>query len=722
MCIHRFIQPVLLSILLFSVARAEWTEPITITSTGFSTPVAFRSGLDPSSGRVLDATEGDTLHVVWQKRTGLYTSNIYYANSYDGGISWSAETALSSLPDDWESAETVSVSVSGQNVYVVWVYGSYENYLSDGIVYRRSTDAGQTWSNPVYLAPGYHGDLTLNPQVVAVGDQVHVAWNGFSATPGDEISKTYYCVSHDGGQTWGTPIQVSDHPEDSNLRSIQTTLAVSGNDVHIAWEAFLPPPEDMFMFYRHSPDNGVTWDDQQELESDNSLSDAPFIAASNGAVHFAWAESVGDGFWEIHYRRSLDNGDNWSDPVTLDEGLAGTVSAQPNLVCRGSQVNLAFFRIGADPNYKIYFSQSNDDGATWSEDTLMFEHCIQPHLAANSSKLFMVWVTEFFEQIKSIYNDVGVSSHPPSSFGLTEPEQNSSINPTEAENLQFVWEESTDPDSGDVVSYDLHITVEMFGDPIVNLTYSDIVGTTHTINLLEESGFNPPTSPLTVHWNVTARSAGDSRPSNSTFTFIVAVPQLITVGSPNGGEIWDASTSQDIQWSTEGIGGSMKIELNRNYPTGQWETIVASMPNSGHYIWTVTAPGTTTARIRISSVVDTNLLDVSDGNFTIHSGSAIGDRGSVPLEFDLLNPYPNPFNSSAEISFNVPFSSRIELKIFNTIGQEMITLVDGMQFAGTHTVRWNGTSSTGRVVPSGMYLCQMKASGFVETRKILLLK
>jgi subtilisin family serine protease len=93
----------------------------------------------------------------------------------------------------------------------------------------------------------------------------------------------------------------------------------------------------------------------------------------------------------------------------------------------------------------------------------------------------------------------------------------------------------------------------------------------------------------------------------------------ITVTAPNGGETWYVGTSQNITWTSTGVTGNIKIELNRSYSGGAWETLFASIANDGTEPWTVAGTTTTSARIRISSVTTPSILDESNANFTIAS-------------------------------------------------------------------------------------------------------
>ncbi len=95
----------------------------------------------------------------------------------------------------------------------------------------------------------------------------------------------------------------------------------------------------------------------------------------------------------------------------------------------------------------------------------------------------------------------------------------------------------------------------------------------------------------------------------------------------------------------------------------------------------------------------------------------------IPETFELVQNFPNPFNPSTTIRFGLPQSSRVVLKIYNVLGQEVATLLDGVEkVAGNHNVVWDGKDQLGRAVSSGIYLYQMRAGNVVLTRKMTLLK
>jgi hypothetical protein len=103
--------------------------------------------------------------------------------------------------------------------------------------------------------------------------------------------------------------------------------------------------------------------------------------------------------------------------------------------------------------------------------------------------------------------------------------------------------------------------------------------------------------------------------------------------------------------------------------------------------------------------------------------AAAGPRSvPIPKQYKLYQNYPNPFNPTTEIRFDIPEKTRVELRIFNILGQQVTTLVDEIRNAGTYQILWDGKSSSGIPVASGMYIYQLKAGSFVGAKKMILLR
>ena len=84
--------------------------------------------------------------------------------------------------------------------------------------------------------------------------------------------------------------------------------------------------------------------------------------------------------------------------------------------------------------------------------------------------------------------------------------------------------------------------------------------------------------------------------------------------------------------------------------------------------------------------------------------------------------YPNPFNPSTLISYNIPKSSIVTVKIYDLLGNEIKTLVSSSQNAGVHQAVWNGDNNLGKKVSSGTYIYTLNANDNFMAKKMILLK
>lgn len=94
----------------------------------------------------------------------------------------------------------------------------------------------------------------------------------------------------------------------------------------------------------------------------------------------------------------------------------------------------------------------------------------------------------------------------------------------------------------------------------------------------------------------------------------------------------------------------------------------------------------------------------------------------LPDRYTLLQNYPNPFNTQTVITYRLPQASPVILSIYNLLGQEVKTLVDERQQAGSHQVCWQGEDAQGEAVASGVYFCRLQVAGYTETNKMILLR
>ena len=124
-------------------------------------------------------------------------------------------------------------------------------------------------------------------------------------------------------------------------------------------------------------------------------------------------------------------------------------------------------------------------------------------------------------------------------------------------------------------------------------------------------------------------------------------------------------------------------------------------------------------------------LTVSDGansstevfeQYIVSGTGSISEELLLPESFTLHQNYPNPFNPTTTISYDLPEQALVTLGIYDILGKQIKTLVNQSQDAGNKTTFWNGTDNLGRQVSAGVYLYQIQAGEFTQTRKMLLLK
>ena len=161
---------------------------------------------------------GSNVHLVWMdQRDGNY--EIYYKRSTDGGITWDVDTRLTNDP---ATSTWTSVAVSDSNVHVVW------HDIRDGnfeIYYKHSTDDGLNWGADTRLTND--PSSSSYPSVTVSGSYVHVVWQDIRAV----YHEIFYKRSTDAGFTWSADTSLTNAPGYSGYPSI----ALSGTFLHVLW-------------------------------------------------------------------------------------------------------------------------------------------------------------------------------------------------------------------------------------------------------------------------------------------------------------------------------------------------------------------------------------------------------------------------------------------------------------------------------------------------------
>jgi hypothetical protein len=170
------------------------------------------------------------------------------------------------------------------------------------------------------------------------------------------------------------------------------------------------------------------------------------------------------------------------------------------------------------------------------------------------------------------------------------------------------------------------------------------------------------------------------------------------------------------------------VELLMNPDCGEYsaERIAGSGTSSGE--WKLTFKATDCA-----VGFDTLVVKVEDGCGNTGEDSVILAIQRSPSDIDepiseritsffLRQNYPNPFNLNTEISFQLPYECKVDLRIYNLRGQLVKTVIDKELDRGVHTFFWDGRDNAGKSVASGIYFYKLKASDYACVKKMILLK
>ena len=176
---------------------------------------------------------------------------------------------------------------------------------------------------------------------------------------------------------------------------------------------------------------------------------------------------------------------------------------------------------------------------------------------------------------------------------------------------------------------------------------------------------------------------------------------------------WTTATEKN----NRGFEVERKVSSKQKSVSSQWESI-GFVAGYG-----------TTSDPRSYSFTDNNLKNSTysyrlkqidfDGSFSFSNEVEVDVN--APLTFSLNQNYPNPFNPSTQISYTIPKDGYVSLKVYNTIGQEVATLVNGNVQAGSHEVTFN-PESMGVSISSGVYYYRLELDGKVLVKKMMVLK
>ena len=200
--------------------------------------------------------------------------------STNGGTTWTTPLVLSNAAV--QGAEPC-VAVEGNSIHVVYEDRTF------GIMYARSTDGGASFTHSL-LGPVPANFDKGAPYIAVSGGTVHVVLVEDELVDG--VPGLYYMRSTDHGDTWSTPVQISDE-SDLTTATAKPTIAVNGDNVYVTWQDERASGSDIEVMYRRSADGGLTFEAQVNISRNNGESGEPHVTVdpSDGNVYIVWYDN-----------------------------------------------------------------------------------------------------------------------------------------------------------------------------------------------------------------------------------------------------------------------------------------------------------------------------------------------------------------------------------------------------------------------------------------------
>jgi hypothetical protein len=273
--------------------------------------------------------------------------------------------------------------------------------------------------------------------------------------------------------------------------------------------------------------------------------------------------------------------------------------------------------------------------------------------------------------------------------------------------------------AGRVVWNDMNVAMTIWGDDILTVTKDGMAAG----DTLQFYLWDPEQQKLFAGPDFVRTQLDDSRPyyrRDNTFvegaiyrlaSLSVDVRNIVSLVAPgDGAEVSEGELS--LEWTPIEQSARYRVQLAKSSTFEQLlvdkevegESASVEVADGETYFWRVAAAG---------SGDDEAWSDTY--SFTTKQSATAGDE--LIEGFTLGQNYPNPFNPSTAIPFRIEASGEVSLRVYNTLGQEVATLVDGFLPAGSHSARWEAGD-----LPSGTYLYRLVSGHHTQTRMLTFIK
>ena len=662
--------------LIFSVTAMDRSGNIA----PWSEQVFLNTKVLTNSNTILATAYNNGKHLVYDDKGRLFLvygsgDSVLYQQSWDDGITWTPSSGFASggikpVPAIGYYGEDTTMLWKAETENVGWVLKSAKRAGNGWLPEETILAAAGSWEQTHYVSPpsmainnaGTHLAIERVDARYQIGGQSGTwYWKllyGFKATGQTAYAWT---VLDSASGSWGG--------QDPNLASPTICLDSKGG-IHVAWDY-----EGEIYWRGYDPYLGA-WKEKINLTNSPEVFSAEPSLAFFGDVHIVWQEGN-----DIQHRKG-----NWGYPRlenTIDAIIksfywqnAENVSNNPAT----ASLNPVF-----DGNY-----------VAWSEQSAVDPDHYNAFFANYSD---YVWTPSL---------DYSKNPSQPAVYPQIAYRQN-----VDGNKMTTIWTEGTGP------LYSLIARDE--AGQVTAQAAADVGGEAASIYLIERDGYIvygasdaiASTGIITVDYDSTALeyylpTLDRDQKQTMKFTFYQ--------------EYADKADYVYQVWVDDVSLGSVKV------PSGQSVVFEKDLPNS------VTHDGEGIVRIvnlKKDKIVTCDKWELyaydkatGRGGAKKSGGAQLAEEGGKPLTYvyAMAQNAPNPFNGQTKISYQLAKPGNVSLKIYNTLGQLVNTLVDGQQQPGVYSANWNGKDNSGRTAANGVYIYRLESGDFKATKKMVVIK
>ncbi|MFQ5605305.1 MAG: S8 family serine peptidase [bacterium] len=649
--------------------------------------------------------------------------------------------ALDDLPDRTSNSPLATAHNGGRRLARDGNGNYHLVYQAGNQVFYAKYSSGGSWSSDVRISDGL-GEYGY-PSIAERNGNGLVTWQRNTGSSHD----LYFHKSTDGGASWPS----------GNRQVLATNVGTSDPLPVIA----SPSNNNLAIVYRsggnlkskHSANYGSSWPTTRTITGTalNSPSVAPALTpwwANTTALAYATAEIPNSSEIIAHY---YNNG--WSQIHNLTSGLPGNLSqhAHPSIAFSGD-LSLNRTHVAWDAYDSFYSARVilHKVMSTWSATSVYHEFHYQTEdrptitgLAAAKAAIAYrrgsayVFTRTFdgsywssFASAAGMYPSFSIGSTQAkyvATTGSAAPYEIDLSSTTFSKSGVFVENTATREDGN--IKYMRAVSLkDKDSGAWINVHLENFL-IKHRDGSYSKASFSvapPDTAVLSADQAWTALSSAD-------FTLPVDSDSLIVVLSVAGEKVVNLANGQGALELLFQIQSPLNKQLEKNFQALRFASNEAfSRPRmrvglSSHSFASGAALNFKTLLSNqksdstfVASVG--HIYDYSENSTDPQFKQVSSTNSNLPREFGLAQNYPNPFNPETTLKYHLDKASAVSLKIYNLLGQEIRTLVDGVQRSGPHEIRWDGKDARGQAVASGIYVSKLQVGEQISVIKMALMK